>query len=279
MLNPITPAEVLKKAGTWFDRMEKAGLQFDDLQLPIDDPTARARLARFWSNGAQVVSEGDAVKLMPDNLLSLQAWCDLFEPNLSYLEKRELSMIPFSKETLAECRDTHYLIPGYPMTAMEITERFSGTVFHTIRTCFAGHKAVEEDKVRLGWYLVRKQPLAVEGFKYHQWSDQQPDGKRSPQDWRDSVVSESEFQPSVAELVYCIVLCHEAFGVDILQGARVLGFDPQADMTSLGMATIHGRMGTGTLRLDVGGESANDVTKAVLTCRKPLKVWPYLPPA
>lgn len=274
MHNPITPAEVLKKAGTWFDRMEKAGLQFDDLQLPIDDPIARSRIADFWQNGAQALSEGEVVKIMGDSCLSLQVWFDLVKPDLHPLEQRELSRVPFSLQTLEACRDTHYLIPGYPMTALEVGERFPSTLFSTLRNCFGRDKAAVEDKVRLGWYLVRKQPLVAEDADWHPWRRSQPEGKQTLSDWRRSLVPEQEFLPSVAELVYCIVLCYKAFGVDILQDSRVLGFDAQAGKTSLGMATIHGRMGKGTLRLDQGGESGNSMM-AVLTCRKPLQVWPY----
>lgn len=277
MHNPIAPAEALKKVGTWFDRMEKAGLQFEDLQLPIDDRVARERIADFWHNGAQAVNSVKAEEIMGCNYLPLQKWLDLVKPNLHLLEERELSLVPFSEATLMECRDTHYLLPGCTMTAMETAEKFPETFFSTIYNCFGGDKEVTENKVRLSWYLVRKQPIVAEDKDWHPWRRKQTTENPTLADWRLSLVPEKEFMPSVAELVYCIVLCYKAFGVDILQDARVLGFDRKVGKTSHGMATIHGRMGKGTLRLDQGGESGNS-KMAVLTCRKPLQLWPFTYP-
>lgn len=48
MASPVTFAEKLQRLSAWWDRMEKGGLTFDDLQVPIDDAAMRSRLIVHW---------------------------------------------------------------------------------------------------------------------------------------------------------------------------------------------------------------------------------------
>jgi|GEM_PF-1016537 len=49
--NQATPSQVTGRLATWHRLMEEAGLTYDDLQTPIDDPGLRQRLVRFWRSG------------------------------------------------------------------------------------------------------------------------------------------------------------------------------------------------------------------------------------
>jgi hypothetical protein len=50
----VSPSQVSGKLATWHRVMEEAGLSYEDLQAPIDDPEMRERLVTAWKNGARV---------------------------------------------------------------------------------------------------------------------------------------------------------------------------------------------------------------------------------
>ena len=57
--NQLSPSQVSGRLVTWHRVMEEAGLSYDALQVPIDDPEMRGRLVRFWMNGGyNVISSG-----------------------------------------------------------------------------------------------------------------------------------------------------------------------------------------------------------------------------
>lgn len=49
--NQISPSQVSGRLATWHRVMEEAGLTYDDLQKPIDDPKFRKELLNFWQTG------------------------------------------------------------------------------------------------------------------------------------------------------------------------------------------------------------------------------------
>src|SRR3989344_5706967 len=46
----ITPSQVTGRLATWHRLMEEAGLTYNDLQIPIDDPEFRQNLIAFWQS-------------------------------------------------------------------------------------------------------------------------------------------------------------------------------------------------------------------------------------
>lgn len=77
----VTPSQVSGRLGTWHRVMEEAGLTYDDLQTPIDNPDFRKRLVQFWHGGeatglpapAEVVSQDEfmGMFILPERQLEL----------------------------------------------------------------------------------------------------------------------------------------------------------------------------------------------------------------
>lgn len=82
--NQATPSQVTGRLATWHRVMEEAGLEYDDLQTPIDDPNFRGLLVEFWrrrgvvivSSAAPVVPQPLVVIRSVDELLT--EWADFY---------------------------------------------------------------------------------------------------------------------------------------------------------------------------------------------------------
>ena len=62
IVNQATPSQVSGRLATWHRVMEEAGLEYDDLQVPIDDPSFRSSLVEFWRcRGAIAALDVDAI--------------------------------------------------------------------------------------------------------------------------------------------------------------------------------------------------------------------------
>ena len=57
--NQATPSQVSGRLATWHRVMEEAGLEYEDLQVPIDDPNFRSSLVEFWRRRGAVVAASD----------------------------------------------------------------------------------------------------------------------------------------------------------------------------------------------------------------------------
>ncbi len=50
------PAKVISRASECMRRLMEAGLSYDDLQVPIDDPEMRKRLVQYWRSGTPEIA-------------------------------------------------------------------------------------------------------------------------------------------------------------------------------------------------------------------------------
>ncbi len=73
------PAKVISRASECLRRLMEAGLSFEDLQKPIDNPEMRQRLVRFWQTGAPI----PFIQYSSSNALS-----DLFDRQIKTLRDR-----------------------------------------------------------------------------------------------------------------------------------------------------------------------------------------------
>ena len=68
--NQATPSQVSGRLATWHRVMEEAGLEYDDLEVPIDDLNFRNSLVEFWRNRGAVpaVSSTSSVPGEPERV-------------------------------------------------------------------------------------------------------------------------------------------------------------------------------------------------------------------
>ncbi len=129
MASPVvTFADKMQRLAAFWDRMEKGGLTFEDLQSPIDDPGMRTRLIRNWQAGAPDLRavptilipfdepdcHREAREIMGDNFHGIAA----VQRHFGAYTEQELGArrdIPFSEQTLRECAKEFILLPTHPL--------------------------------------------------------------------------------------------------------------------------------------------------------------------
>lgn len=140
--------------------------------------------------GTQAVETWVGVKeIMGRNAISLDETEKTFRFSYTEFQRGQLTIIPWSAETLRACADTHVLFPGYPLTIAEMIKR------QPIVNIWFGHAErtfVTQEKVELRWYLMRKgaMPYSV-GRKF---TDQL------------TLLSPQEEVPRACELMYGLAL-------------------------------------------------------------------------
>ena len=104
----------------------------------------------------------------------------------------DLATVPFSEETLRDCKDTHLLVAGYPMTILDIRAK-APNLFHSHRDAWYNSQVFAADeRVALRWHLLRKEIIA--GSQSRSFVEQR------------SLLSNHEEVPGACELVYATIL-------------------------------------------------------------------------
>ncbi len=113
-------------------------------------------------------------------------------------EQREsLFNIPWSEEELKEWRGTRILIPGFPMTILEIRDKVPDNTFYSYKDAwYNGEKCATEEKIDCRWYWIRK--------------DIVPDSTSKSFEEQQVLLSEQEVVPRVCEMVYMMALYYLA---------------------------------------------------------------------
>jgi len=112
--------------------------------------------------------------------------------------------IPFSEQTLEECKDTHILVAVFPMSILEVRAKAPKGLFGNSwwkNQYFAG------EAIEAGWYLIRKTP--VECSLGEEWSIQL------------EFINENEEVPSAQVMVYSIIGHYLATGEKLFSDVRV----------------------------------------------------------
>jgi len=159
--NQPSPSQVSGRLATWHRVMEQAGLTYEALQMPIDDPKMRKRLVLFWLSGgySPTISQKDARKIMGENFFGVEEAIRHFgvEPTEAQVAQiRAFAKVPFPEEVLRQVKDTHILVAVFPLSILDIRAK-TEDLFHD-RTRYNSEKFAQ-DKGKFGWYLVRKHIL------------------------------------------------------------------------------------------------------------------------
>jgi len=110
--------------------------------------------------------------------------------------------VPYSREVLEQCRDTHILVPMPALSIMEIRALASGT-FHD--QSWYNDQAFAKEKCRAGWRLIRKTIV--------------PDSAGKNYDEQMAQLGDDEEVPPACELFYAMTLGKLARNEELLSGS------------------------------------------------------------
>ncbi len=113
--------------------------------------------------------------------------------------------VPYTEAVLKECKDTHILFAGYPLTIMDIRSKVSPDLFDPLERAWYKKLAfARNDKVKMRWYLIRK--------------DIVPDSTGKTYVEQVHMLSKDEEVPRACEMVYMIVLTYLVTGTRLFPG-------------------------------------------------------------
>jgi len=123
IVNQVSFSKVSGKLATLHRVLEEAGLTYNDLQVPIDDPKFRERLVSFWlTKGFQPsISQEIARVIMGKNYYGSINWAKDFGVNFTKKQLREIEKFPYNEDILnGPCpfykgkmvKDTHFAFLG-----------------------------------------------------------------------------------------------------------------------------------------------------------------------
>lgn len=139
-----------------------------------------------------------------------------------------LATIPFSEATLRNCKDTHILVAGFPMTILDIRAK-APNQFHSHGDAWYNSHAFAADKrVDPRWHLLRKEIIA--GTQSRSFAEQM------------SLLSNSEEVPDACDLVYATILYFLATRELLFRGvySRCKDLGPGGDRIAVGTSAQDG---------------------------------------
>jgi hypothetical protein len=220
-MSPIAnpePVKVIGRASECMRRLMEAGVTYDALQTPIDDPAMRERLVNYWLAGAPELtvalptvaaiayeptsSQIRARAIMGANFLGVEEVIGHYGAAYTTDQLAALAEIPFSEAELEACKETHLLVAGYPMTILDVRAKAPSKkpkTFYSYKDAWYNTQAfATSELVGLRWHLIRK--TAVEGSFSKTFDDQK------------QLLGSEDVVPRACELVYAVVLYFMATG-------------------------------------------------------------------
>ncbi len=258
----------LGQLATFVRVMRQAGLPIEfALQMPIDNPEMRERLVRSWltgvpENGTQSASVNynptpsqiRAREIMGKSFLGVEKAVRHFGAVYTEEQLALLAEIPFLEAVLEECKNTHILVAGFPMTILGIRAKAPGKNPKTFYSCkdawYNSQTFAKDEKVEVRWYLIRKQAAANSTSKNF--------------DKQKALLSKYEEVPRACELVYAVVLYFMATGERLLPNIYVRC----SDMVSDGGRVYVGCFGAHGLGVDDGWDDGRRDDVGVSAARK-----------
>lgn len=161
--NQISPSQVSGRLATWHRVMEEAGLEFDDLQVPINDPEMRKRLVLFWRNGGfkSTTSQERAREIMGNNFFGVEEVGKYFQIFSTRFDPFLHTNISFPEAVLEELKDTHVLIAVYPLSVFELRDKTGCELIcdpsHYIKEPFLKNRGEQK------WQLINKAGVVKPG--------------------------------------------------------------------------------------------------------------------
>lgn len=188
--NPA-PEKVIARTSECLRRLIEAGLTYEDLQSPIDDPQMRARLVNFWrSGGYEPTTDEKMARAIGIPVFDVQEAIQHFKVKPTKAQLAALSVIPFSEQELREVKDTHILVAVFPMSILDV-RKVNNKLFYSETGGWYESEKFAKDKGEAGWHLVRK--TIVSNSTRKNWNEQQ------------SLLGDNEEIPTARVAVYTII--------------------------------------------------------------------------
>lgn len=145
-------------------------------------------------------------------------------------QKSALENVPFSDEVLTSCVGTHMLLPGYPLSLLDIREKFADLFYTKTGGWYAEvEETFSRETVPIRWHLLRMEP--VPGSFSKNWDEQ-----------KQLLLSDEEV-PSSSLVAYATMLHFGATKQRLFERTCVRVSDKNAD----GYRVRVGRFGAGGL--------------------------------
>ncbi len=187
------PAKVISRASECMRRLMEAGLTYDDLQEPINNPEMRQRLVHFWQFGCYgltVTQKFARATGIP--IFGIREAIQHFGVKPTRAQLSALAEIPFTEAELRECKDTHILVAVFPVSILDIRNKVGYKLFTDDANAFCHDKqAFAKNKGEAMWCLVRRVPVPNSLGKT--WNEQQ------------AILSANEEMPTAQVMTYTII--------------------------------------------------------------------------
>lgn len=98
-----------------------------------------------------------AQEIIDKNMLGIEDVTKHLKITFSREQLVQLGEVPFTEAVLQECKDTHILFPGYPLTILEIRDKVSRELFYSHEDVWYNNQGfAKKKKLQCRWYLIRK---------------------------------------------------------------------------------------------------------------------------
>jgi len=135
-----------------------------------------------------IMTQQGAHAIMGTNFFGVEEAVWHFGVKPTMVQLATLAEVPFTKETLEQCKDTHILVAVFPLSILDIREK-NKTIFKN--QSWYNNEAFAADKGKIGWHLVKKTP--VPGSISKTWDQQQ------------SLLGQDDEIPTAQVLAYTII--------------------------------------------------------------------------
>lgn len=210
MIDKIETMKILSEQTQleFFQKLRAAGLSDSDARVVIkskDDELAKRIVEMIRSKTPSAfetaTSQILAKAIMGQNYLSLDSVAQYLKIKPSKADLRLFAEVPFSEDTLKECKYTHILVPVLPISVLDILVR-NKHLFYSNNNPWYPNESFANDRGKAGWHLVRKDIVPSSTFKT--WQEQQ------------SLLGKDEEISTARVLIYTIILTYLVTGAKLL---------------------------------------------------------------
>lgn len=174
----------------------------DDADIAVNrintEPVFADRMAAYARNGGieASTSHQEARAIMGRNFFGLEEAMKHFGVNPSKRQMAYLAEVPFTKEVLTACKDTHVLVAVFQISLVAIRAKAAQAKVPNVTCLFYQQdwydsQAFANENGQVEWHLVRKTPVADSLGK--NWSNQQ------------ALLSKEEETDTAQVMVYTII--------------------------------------------------------------------------
>lgn len=207
------------------------------------------RMAQYAKNGAVELptSHAQARAIMGVNFFGIEEAMKHFGVNPSRRQLAAFAEVPFSEETLTECKDTHILVAVFPLSIVELRGKVDKSLFY--KQDWYDNEAFANGG-ETGWQLVRKTPIANSTSKT--WNEQQ------------ALLGHDDETPKAQVVVYTMIGHFLATGEKLFEKIYVRC----SDLDSVGDRVLVGYFGARGLLVDLCWVSDRNDILGVSSARK-----------